>query len=67
MNALVMLLAQTPDEEVTLTVAGAVMMTICVGLVLVLTVFCLARILRPSSPAEHHHAPLEIDTHDRDT
>lgn len=52
-------------EDVRLTVGGAIIMTISVVLVLGLMIFCLARILREEHP-EHHHAPLDIDTHDRD-
>ena len=53
-------------EEVHLTVQGGLIMTICVGLVLGLSIFCMARILREPHPQEHHHAPLDINTHDQD-
>jgi hypothetical protein len=39
-------------------------MVLSILLVLGLTVFCLVRILGEKRPAEHHHAPLDIDTHD---
>ena len=59
--------AATPaTEEVRLTIQGGLIMTICVGLVLGLTAFCMYRILREPHPQEHHHAPLDIDTRDRD-
>jgi hypothetical protein len=59
--------ATTPAaEKVRLTIQGGLIMTICVGLVLGLTAFCMYRILREPNPEEHHHAPLDIDTHDRD-
>ncbi len=51
-------------QEVTLTTQGAVIMVLCVSLVLGLTVFCMSRILGEQRPQEHHHAPLDIDTHD---
>jgi len=56
------ILAQT----VRLTVDGAIVMAVCVALVLGLMVFCMARILREQHPQEHHHAPLDINTHDTD-
>ncbi|MBU0641265.1 MAG: hypothetical protein KKB50_20595 [Planctomycetes bacterium] len=62
MSALGLLLA----EPVVLTAQGAVLMALCVGLVLGLFGFCMYRILREPAPAEHHHAPLDIDTHDTD-
>jgi hypothetical protein len=67
MTALSVILAQAASEQVSLSFAGAVMMTLCVGLVLGLNIFCLTRILRPAKPSQHHHAPQEIDTHDLDT
>ncbi len=64
MNTLAQVAAQTAGEPVTLTAAGVVMMTLCVALVLGLNVFCLVCMLRAPQPSEHHHAPLDIDTHD---
>ena len=49
-----------------LSIAGVMLMTICVGLVLSLCAFCFWRILREPRPAEHHHAPLDINTRDAD-
>lgn len=46
--------------------AGWIVLIACVGLVVGLCVFCFYRILREPSPSAHHHAPLDIDTHDRD-
>lgn len=47
-----------------LTVAGAVLMAGCIAFVLALCVFCFWRLTRTPHTAEHHHAPLDIDTHD---
>jgi hypothetical protein len=66
MNALTALIAQSGSDEVTLTVGGAAIMTLSVALVVGLNVFCMSRILREQKPSEHHHAPLDIDTHDQD-
>jgi hypothetical protein len=57
------LLAQNQD----LNVGGWIMLIGCVGLVCGLCTFCYYRVLREPKPSEHHHAPLDIDTHDRDT
>jgi hypothetical protein len=35
--------------------------------VLFLCAFCFWRILRESTPSEHHHAPLDINTRDADS
>ena len=64
MSLLATILAQSTEEPVTLTPAGATIMTISVLLVLGLCAFCFWRILREPTPSEHHHAPLDIDTHD---
>jgi len=48
-----------------LTAGGWAIMLVSVGLVIWLTLFCIVRIMRETRPHEHHHAPLEIDTHDR--
>ncbi len=50
-----------------LTTGGWVMMIGCIPLVCGLCVFCLYRLMREPRPSEHHHAPLEIDTHDLDS
>jgi heme/copper-type cytochrome/quinol oxidase subunit 2 len=54
-------------EPVSLTAAGAAIMTLSVLLVLGLTTFCFWRILREPKPSEHHHAPLDIEMTDDDT
>lgn len=59
-------IAQAETTEVTLTVGGTLIMALCIILVLGLLIFCMTRILRESHPDAHHHAPLEIDTHDTD-
>jgi hypothetical protein len=60
-------LAQASATDVTtLSVAGATIMIVSVGLVLALTVFCLVRILRGPAPSARHHAPLNIDMRDPD-
>ena len=66
MNTLATTLAQAADEKVTLTAAGGTIMTVSVLLVLGLCAFCFWRILREPAPSKHHHAPLDIDTHDLD-
>lgn len=47
-----------------LTASGWFMLLFCMILVCGLVVFCFYMILREPHPSEHHHAPLEIDTHD---
>jgi hypothetical protein len=61
MSCVTLLLAQAAENQEVLTVAGAMIMTVSVVLVLGLNVFCFWRILRESEPAEHLHAPLEIE------
>jgi hypothetical protein len=63
-NGLLWMLAEVPTVEGGLTAAGAVIMMGSILLVLGLTTFCMARVLREPQPKEHHHAPLDIDTHD---
>lgn len=60
-------LAQATTDEVTLTVGGVIVMTVCIVLVLGLMLICMIRILREKQPTEHHHAPLDINTHDYDS
>ena len=60
-------LALAVAELVKLTPAGIAIMIVSILLVLGLCVFCFWRILREPSPSEHHHAPLDIDTHDDDS
>ena len=67
MIAAVHALAQAATSEQTgLTFAGATIMTLSILLVLGLTAFCLARIFREQRPSADHHAPLDIDTRDRE-
>ena len=47
-----------------LNAGGWTVMLLCVSLISTLMVFCYYRILREPRPSEHHHAPLDIDTHD---
>ena len=49
-----------------LTPAGWAMLIGSVGMVLALCAFCIYRALREPHPEEHMHAPLDIDTHDKD-
>ena len=50
-----------------LTAGGWTVMIVCIGFVCGLMAFCFSRILRGPKPSEHHHAPLNIDTRDRNT
>lgn len=50
-----------------MTTAGWILMLTSCGLVLSLTVYCYIKVLVTPGRAEHMHAPLDIDTHDRDT
>ena len=49
-----------------LNAGGWTVMLGCIGFVCCLMVFCFYRILREPQPSEHHHAPLDINTHDHD-
>ncbi len=60
MSALPTVLAQAPG----LNASGWVMLIGCIGLVLSLCTFCFWKIMTEEKPSEHHHAPLDIDTHD---
>ena len=62
-----MMLRTVLAQHQALTPSGWTVMIACIGLVCGLVVFCFYRILREPRPSEHHHAPLDIDTHDRDT
>jgi hypothetical protein len=46
---------------------GWIMMALSIGFVLALNIYCFGRILRTPRAEEHLHAPLEIDTKDKDT
>ncbi len=67
MMGTIVVLAQAARETTGLTVAGAIIMTVSIGGVLALSAFCMNKILREKQPSERHHAPLDIDTHDRET
>lgn len=58
------LLAQTESAAEKLTISGTIVMLVTVGLVLALSAYCMWHILLEKRPKEHHHAPLDIDTHD---
>ncbi len=50
-----------------LSSGGWTVMIGCIGFVCCLMVFCFYRLFREPRLSEHHHAPLDIDTHDLDT
>ena len=50
-----------------MTPAGWIFMFASCFFVLGLTIYCYARVLRAPRTTEHMHAPLDIDTQDRDT
>ena len=60
MSALNTVFAQAPG----LNGGGWVMLIGCIGLVCSLCAFCCWKILTEQKPSEHHHGPLDIDTHD---
>ena len=62
-----LILAQAGSTEVTLQPAGAILMVISLLMVCGLAAFCIFHILREKAPSEHHHVPLDIDTHDSET
>ncbi len=57
-------LAQSGAPPVTLEPAGMVVMGLSILIVCGLTLFCILRLVREESPAEHHHVPPDINTHD---
>ncbi|MCH8966332.1 MAG: hypothetical protein IID43_01515 [Planctomycetes bacterium] len=61
-----LLLGQTANDQPGLTIGGMIIMVCSIGLVLALSGFCMVKILGEQKPTEHHHAPLDIDTHDLD-
>ena len=67
MHVALIMLGATTTDEVRLTGAGAAIMTVSIVFVLGLMTFCMSRILREQHPKQHLHAPLDIDTHDRET
>lgn len=50
-----------------MTAAGWILMLTSCGSVLGLTIFCYYRVFTIPRTTEHMHAPLDIDTHDKDT
>lgn len=50
-----------------MTPAGWAFMLLSCGFVVALTAFCYYKVLVTPRETEHMHAPLEIDTHDKDT
>ncbi len=61
------LLSQTdPQQPVNLSIPGMLVMGLSLLIVTGLAVFCIVKILGEKNPGTHHHAPLDIDTHDVD-
>ncbi len=50
-----------------MTTAGWVFMIASCGFVVCLCAFCFYHVLAKPSAANHMHAPIDIDTHDKDT
>ena len=50
-----------------LTVGGWLFMLTSLTFVVVLTAYCFYRVLAKPSATDHMHAPLDIDTHDKNT
>ena len=50
-----------------MTAAGWLFMVSSIGFVVGLISFCFYRVLRKPSAVNHMQAPLEMDTHDKDT
>lgn len=50
-----------------MTTAGWIIMIVSVGSVVGMLVFCFYRVLSAPSSNEQTHAPLDNDTHDRET
>lgn len=46
---------------------GWAFMTLSIGAVLIVTAYCYWKVLTAPSPEQTMHAPLDIDTRDRDT
>ena len=49
-----------------MTVAGWILMLGSLGFVLTLTGYCFYRVLRAPVTKDHMHAPLDIETHEKD-
>lgn len=50
-----------------MTTVGWVIMITSITCVVALVSFCYYKVLSKPASTEHMHAPLDIDTHDRDT
>lgn len=50
-----------------MTLGGWIFMLGSIGFVVGLLSFCFARVLSKPNSTEHMHAPLDMNTHDRDT
>jgi hypothetical protein len=50
-----------------MTTTGWTFMICSVGFVIGLTFWCFKKVLTKPASADHMHAPIEIDTHDRNT
>jgi len=50
-----------------MTLAGWIFMLTSMGVVIGILLFCFIRLMSAPSSAEHMHAPLDIDTHDKGT
>lgn len=48
-----------------MTLAGWILMSVSLGIVLVLTVYCYWRVLRAPKAGHRLHAPLDINTHEK--
>jgi len=58
------IIAQTTEPTVTLQTGGIIVMGLIIAIVCGLALFCIVRLLSGKDPGEHHHVPLDIDTHD---
>ncbi len=59
-----MLIAASAPQYSGLNAGGWTVLVFCITLVCGLVAFCYYRLLREPKPSQHHHAPLDIDTHD---
>lgn len=50
-----------------MTTGGWVFMLGSIGFVVALIVFCFSRVLSKPTSTDHMHAPIDMDTHDRNT
>lgn len=66
-NAVAQAAGEMPAEPVVqLEPAGMIVMGLSIAIVAGLALFCIIKILSEPTPGTHHHAPLDIDTHDRE-